>query len=55
MEITIKINGRFVSVEVSAEVADYLEQAKRNLTNTRRRNLTNTCRGKYKPARVSVW
>ena len=29
MEITIKINGRFVSVEVSAEVADYLEQAKR--------------------------
>ena len=30
MEITIKINGRFASVEVSAEVADYLEQAKRN-------------------------
>ena len=30
MEITIKINGRFVSVEVSAEVADYLEQAKRD-------------------------
>jgi RNA polymerase sigma-70 factor (ECF subfamily) len=30
MEITVKINGRFVSVEVSAEVADYLEQAKRN-------------------------
>jgi len=30
MEITIKINGRFVSGEVSAEVADYLEQAKRN-------------------------
>ena len=30
MEITIKINGRFMSVEVSAEVADYLEQAKRN-------------------------
>ena len=30
MEITIKINGRFVSVEVSVEVADYLEQAKRN-------------------------
>ncbi len=30
MEITIKINGRFVSMEVSAEVADYLEQAKRN-------------------------
>ena len=30
MEITIRINGRFVSVEVSAEVADYLEQAKRN-------------------------
>ena len=30
MEITIKINGRFVSVEVSTEVADYLEQAKRN-------------------------
>ena len=30
MEITIKINGWFMSVEVSAEVADYLEQAKRN-------------------------
>ena len=30
MEITISINGRFVSVEVSADVADYLEQAKRN-------------------------
>ena len=30
MEITIRINGRFVSVEVSAEVADYLEQARRN-------------------------
>ena len=30
MEITIKINGRFASVEVSADVADYLEQAKRN-------------------------
>ena len=30
MEITIKINGRFVSVEVSAEVADYLEQTRRN-------------------------
>ena len=30
MEITIKVNGRLVSVEVSADVADYLEQAKRN-------------------------
>ena len=30
MEITIKINGRFMSVAVSTEVADYLEQAKRN-------------------------
>ena len=30
MEFTIKINGQFMSVEVSAEVADYLEQAKRN-------------------------
>ena len=30
MEITIKINGRFVSVEVSAEIADYLEQSKRD-------------------------
>ena len=30
MEIAIKINGRFASVEVSADVADYLEQAKRN-------------------------
>ena len=29
MEI-IKINGRFMPVEVSAEVADYLEQAKQN-------------------------
>ena len=30
MEITIKINGRVMSVEVSADVADYLEQAKRD-------------------------
>ncbi len=30
MEITIKINGRFMSVALSTEVADYLEQAKRN-------------------------
>ena len=30
MEITIKINERFVPVEVSVEVVDYLEQAKRN-------------------------
>ncbi len=30
MEITIKINGRFMSVEVSTDVADYLEQAKRS-------------------------
>jgi RNA polymerase sigma-70 factor (ECF subfamily) len=30
MEITVKINGRFVSVEVSAEVAGCLEQARRN-------------------------
>ena len=30
MEITININGRFVSVKVSAEVADYLEQAERD-------------------------
>jgi len=29
MEITIKINGRMVSVDVSDEVADYLNQAKR--------------------------
>jgi len=29
MEITIKINGRTVSVDVSDEVADYLDQAKR--------------------------
>ena len=34
MEITIKINGRFMSVEVSAEVADYLEQAKRSEEHT---------------------
>ena len=30
MEMTIKINERFVPVEVSVEVVDYLEQAKRN-------------------------
>ena len=30
MEITIKINGRVMSVEVSDDAADYLEQAKRN-------------------------
>ena len=30
MEITIKINARIMSVAVSTEVADYLEQAKRN-------------------------
>ena len=30
MEITIKTNRRFMSVEVRAEVADYLEQTKRN-------------------------
>ncbi len=29
MEITIKINGRTVSVDVSDEVANYLDQAKR--------------------------
>jgi len=29
MEITIKINGRTVSVDVSDEVADYLDQANR--------------------------
>jgi len=29
MEITIKINGRAMSVDVSDEVADYLSQAKR--------------------------
>ena len=30
MEITIKIDGRLVTVEVSTEVADYLEQARHN-------------------------
>ena len=30
MEITIKIDRRFVTVEVSTEVADYLEQARHN-------------------------
>ena len=30
MEITIKINGHMMSAEVSADVAGYLEQAKRN-------------------------
>ncbi len=29
MEITVKINGRTVSVDVSDEVANYLDQAKR--------------------------
>ncbi len=33
MEITIKINGRMVSVDVSDEVADYLDQAKRRNRN----------------------
>ena len=28
MEITIKIDGRLVTIEVSTEVADYLEQSK---------------------------
>ena len=30
MEITIKIDGQLVTVEVSTEVADYLEQARHN-------------------------
>ena len=30
MEITIKIDGRLVTVEVNTEVADYLEQSKRD-------------------------
>ncbi len=33
MEITIKINGRMVSVDVSDEVAEYLDQAKRRNRN----------------------
>ncbi len=33
MEITIKINGRMVSIKVSDEVADYLNQAKRKNRN----------------------
>ncbi len=39
MEITIKINGRMVSVEVSAEVAEYMDTSRRkaeNLSHERR-------------------
>ena len=41
MEITIKINGRMVAVEVSAEVADYMDTSRRkaeNLSHERRRH-----------------
>ncbi len=41
MEITIKIDGRIVSVEVSAEVAEYLDVGKRktaNLSHEKRRH-----------------
>ena len=41
MEITIKINGRMVSVEVSAEVAEYMDASRRkaeNLSHERRRH-----------------
>ena len=33
MEITIKIDGRMVSVEVSAKVGEFLEQSKRKARN----------------------
>lgn len=41
MEITIKINGRMVSVEVSAEVAEYMDAGRRkseNLYHEKRRH-----------------
>ena len=41
MEITIKINGRMVAVEVSAEVAEYMDTSRRkaeNLSHERRRH-----------------
>ena len=33
MEITIKINGRMVAVEVSAEVAEYMDTSRRKAEN----------------------
>ena len=41
MEITIKINGRMVAVEVSTEVAEYMDTSRRkaeNLSHERRRH-----------------
>ena len=41
MEITIKINGRMVSVEVSAEVADFMDAGRHkveNLSHEKRRH-----------------
>ncbi len=41
MEITIKINGRMVAVEVSARVAEYMDTSRRkaeNLSHERRRH-----------------
>ncbi len=41
MEITIKINGRIVSVEVSGEVAEYMDAGRRkaeNLSHEKRRH-----------------
>ena len=41
MEITIKINGRMVAVEVSAEVAEYMDSGRRkaeNLSHEKRRH-----------------
>lgn len=41
MEITIKINGRMVAVEVNAEVAEYMDTSRRkaeNLSHERRRH-----------------
>ncbi len=41
MEITIKINGRMVAVEVSAEVAEYMDTSRRkaeNLSHEQRRH-----------------
>ena len=35
MEITIKTDGRMVSVEVSTEIGDFLEQSKRKARNLR--------------------
>ena len=50
MEISIKINGQLATVEVSAEVADYLEQSKRDnrkLNRERQRHWDGRCCDEY--------